>query len=87
MDMFVAPKLTKIQSFQKLIREQVLNKLLIDNKAVLEFTYSEGHLPAHAADCLRQMKKDKFIRYEGVSPLVTYDNVYKTNRIIQYKIL
>jgi len=32
------------------------------------------------------MKKKGEISFEGVSPLITYENVYKNKRIIYYKI-
>jgi hypothetical protein len=32
------------------------------------------------------MKKDGEITYDGTSPLVTYDNVYRNNKKVEYKI-
>ena len=31
------------------------------------------------------MKKDGEITFDGTSPLVTYENVYKNNREVEYK--
>jgi len=86
-DLFEGKKLTKIQKFQDILKEKVLNSELLDNKSILDFSYSEGHIPSHASDILKKMKKSKLIDFNGVSPLVTYDNVYKNNRFISYKIL
>jgi three-Cys-motif partner protein len=84
LDLFNATPPTKIESFQKSLREKVLFGELDTNKAVLDFTYSEGHIPSHAAETLRSMKKKSEISYEGTSPLITYENVYQLNRILNY---
>jgi three-Cys-motif partner protein len=85
-DLFEGIKMKKIESFKSLLRSEVLSKRLTTNAEVLNFTYREGHIPRHAADTLKQMKSDRLIDYEGSSPMITYENVYKLKRIIQYKI-
>ncbi|HSZ25628.1 MAG TPA: three-Cys-motif partner protein TcmP, partial [Cytophagaceae bacterium] len=85
-DLFEGIKMKKIDSFKSLLRSEVLSKRLTTNAEVLNFTYREGHIPRHAADTLKQMKSDRLIDYEGSSPMITYENVYKLKRIIQYKI-
>jgi len=52
----------------------------------LNFVHEEGHIGKHALECLKEMKKNGEIDYEGVSPLITYENVYRNNRIVDYKI-
>lgn len=85
--LFEERKLTKIEEFESNIRDKVLSGQIKDNFAMLEYVYNEGHIPSHAAEYLRNMKRIKEIDYEGTSPLVTYDNVYKKNKKIEYKIL
>ena len=83
--MFEGKKLTKIEQFQEDVKRKVLNEEIKNNSELLDFAYEEGHIPGHAAECLKQMKKDGEIYYEGKSPLVTYDNVHKIKKILQYK--
>jgi len=87
MDLFEEIKLTKIESFQAILKEQVMNGSLKTNADVQDFAYAEGHIPKHASDHLKEMKSKNLIKYDGVSPLVTYDNVYKEKKFINYIIL
>ena len=86
-DLFEGKKMNKVESFQSLLRNEILRGKLTTNAEVLNFAYNESHIPKHAADILRQMKKEKKISYDGTSPLVTYENVYKLKKIIKYKVL
>ncbi len=85
-DMFEGQKLTKIESFKKEVELQLLAKAISNNKELLDFAYSAGHIPKHAADCIKVLKYNGKLVYDGRSPLVTYDNVYKNLRLLEYKI-
>jgi three-Cys-motif partner protein len=85
-DLFGGKKLQKVEAFKELIRQEVLAGGIKCNADALTFTYIVGHLPKHAADTLKEMKAQKLISFEGSSPLVTYENVYKLNRFVFYKI-
>lgn len=85
MTIFDGKKLTKIEQFKANLREKVLKEEIKTNSDALEFAYQEGHIGSQAADCLKAMKRDKEIEYEGSSPLVTYENVFRLKKIIQYK--
>lgn len=82
---FAEKKLTKIEEFQQNLRDKILKKEIKNNFELLDFVYNEGHICSHAADCLKAMKREKLVDYEGVSPLVTYDNVYKIKKKLDYK--
>jgi three-Cys-motif partner protein len=84
--MFGEQKLTKINSFKKNVREKILSREISNNFQLLEYVYNEGHIGKHAANCLKEMKKNNEVRYEGASPLVTYDNVFKHRKKIDYTI-
>ncbi|MDQ6812177.1 MAG: hypothetical protein M3040_00325 [Bacteroidota bacterium] len=86
LQLFADKKLTKIEEFKQNVREKVLHKEITNNFALLDYVYNEGHLGSHAAECLKQMKKQGEVNYEGLSPLVTYENVYKKQNKIEYKI-
>ena len=86
-DLFEGKKTTKIEKFQSNLRERILNSEITDNKSALNYTYSEGHIPNHASDLLKDLKKNKIIEYDCISPLITYDNVYKNKKFIEYKLL
>jgi three-Cys-motif partner protein len=83
--LFGAPKLKKIDQFKANIRRLVLSGEISNNSELLDFTYSEGHIPTHAKETLMKMKADGEVRYDAKFPLVTYDNVYgKTPKSINY---
>lgn len=86
LDLFSGKKLTKIEEFHKNLRAKVIAMEIKNNFEALHFVHEQGHIGSHAADCLRKMKKDGEINYEGTSPLVTYDNVYRNNKKIEYKL-
>ena len=84
--MFSGKKLTKIEEFKENLRTKVLAKEITNNFDALEFVHDEGHIGKHASECLKKMKLKGEINYEGTSPLVTYENVYKKKKKIDYKI-
>jgi len=79
--------LTKIEEFKENVKQKLLSKKISNNFELLDFVYDEGHIANHASECIKEMKKNKEIAYNGISPLVTYDNVYKFKKKIEYKIL
>ncbi len=81
------PNLTKRESFGSTMEQKVLNSEIVTNKEALDFCYSEGHPAAHGLEVLRQLKKKGLVTYEGPSPLITYNQVYRIARIIQYKVV
>lgn len=86
-DLFGHKNLTKMEKFKDNVRTKILNKEITNNFELLEFTYNEGHIGSHAAEVLREMKKNKEIDYDSTSPLVTYINVYKDKKKLEYKVL
>ena len=89
LDLFVGQKLSKVDSFKNEVRELVLKEDISSNSELLDFTYSQGHIPKHSSDCLKELKKEGKIFYDGRSPLVTYDNVFnkKKKKQMLYKII
>ncbi len=81
------PMLTKMENFEKNVRERILNGLITNNAEAIAFAYSQGHLGKHVAKVIREMKKEGMISYDNTSPLVTYENVYKIGKIIKYSII
>lgn len=75
---------SKIEIFQDKVKENILSHQICDNHELFDFTLDNGHIGRHSAEVLRKMKKDKEIDYNGKSPLVTYDNVYKKKNYIKY---
>jgi three-Cys-motif partner protein len=86
-DLFGDRKLTKIEEFQFNVCEMILNGEIKSNFELLAYTYNQGHIGNHAAEYLRDLKRQKKIDYDGTSPLVTYENVYKLKKKLIYKIL
>jgi hypothetical protein len=52
----------------------------------LIFTYSCGHIPKHAVDIIKKLKKDKKIDYVGRTPALNYENVFRKRNIVNYTI-
>ena len=84
-DLFGNIQLTKIQKFQKDLREKILSKELRTNKDVYLFTLEQGHIPVHATEELKLMKQNGLITF-GRSPMINYNQVYKRKNIITYTI-
>jgi hypothetical protein len=87
LDLFSTKKLTKIEKFKENLREKILAKEIKNNFEALNFVHHEGHIGKHASECLKEMKKNKQINFEGPSPLVNYIKVFKEKRKIDYKII
>ncbi len=86
-DLWGVQKLTKVQRFKENVRVRILNEEIANNFQLLEYVHAEGQLASHAADVLREMKKQGLVTYEGASPLVTYENVYKLQKKLQYNVI
>ena len=87
LDLFEGKRPNKIERFQNELQDKLLEKSLRTNKDVLDYTLECGHIPPHASDRIKQMKKEGILTFSEKSPLVNYDQVYKNNRIITYQIL
>lgn len=85
-DLFGNKKLTKREKFKENVRNKILTREITNNFDLLEYAYKEAHIGTHAAEVLREMKKNKEVDYEGTSPLVTYNNVFKEKKKIEYKV-
>ncbi len=80
-------KPTKVEVFKEKVRGKVLAKEITNNFQLLDYALEEGHIGKHAAEVLQEMKKKGEISFEGKSPLVTYEQVYKMKRKLEYSIL
>lgn len=87
LDMFEGQKPTKIEAFQSKLRSLILSGAIKNNCDAYLLTLEEGHLGSHASEELKKMKKEGLVDYQGASPLVNYDNVFKNKKSIEYKIL
>lgn len=85
-DLFGYVEMTKMMKFKEDIRQAIISGRITNNKDAYLYALNHGHLPTHAANEIKQMKKDKIISYEERSPLVTYDKIFKENKIIKYNI-
>lgn len=86
LDMFEGRKMTKIEKFQHEFEFHLLNGNIPDNKAALIYTYSCGHIPKHAVDIVRKLKKNNKLDYVGTTPALNYENVFRNKNIVKYKI-
>lgn len=87
LDMFEGQKLTKVEKFKNELETKLLEKNTVTNKNVLMYAYSNGHIPEHAVDLLKQMRKQGKLEYEGKSPFLNYENVFRKDNIVTYKII
>lgn len=84
--LFGGTQLSKIKSFQKAVKDKVLDGTLDNNYKVLAYAYEQGHIGKHAAQALIALKKEDEITFEGsASPCVNYDKVYKEKKKVRYK--
>ncbi|MBO5233415.1 MAG: three-Cys-motif partner protein TcmP [Prevotella sp.] len=75
---------TKIERFKKCLREYILNNTVKTNEDVFLFTMEKGHIPTHATEEIKLMKKEGLIEYDARSPMVNYDEIYNNKRIIEF---
>lgn len=87
LDMFEGQKLTKVEKFKNELETKLLERNTVTNKSVLIYTYLNGHIPQHAVDLLKFMKKQGKLEYEGKSPLLNYENVFRKDNIVTYKLI
>lgn len=87
LDIFGGKKLTKIEQFQNNLKKLILDSKITTNKEAFDYVLEQGHISEHAADVVKKMKKDGLIDYDAKSPLINYEQAYKNNRIIEYKLL
>jgi len=87
LDMFEEPRLTKLENFELEVRNKIESKEITNNFEMLDFVYEQGHIGKHAADCLKQLKRNGVITYDGNSPCVTYDNVHKNRKLVNYELI
>ena len=86
LNIFNHENLTKIEAFQKMVRENILNGRLSNNLEMFIFVMEEGHVAKHAVECIKKMKKDGEISYDTRTPLLTYEN-YKSEKKVDYRII
>jgi len=87
LNLFGDTPLKKIPAFQQRLREKILRGEITNNFQAYNYALEEGHIGSHAADEIKKMKTSKLIDYEGVSPLVTYENVYTKQKMVLYKLI
>ena len=78
--LFDEGKPTKIESFQTALRRFVLAGRLTNNKEVYVFTLRAGHIPEHASDEIKKMKKEGHITYDAKSPSINYESTFGGKR-------
>jgi three-Cys-motif partner protein len=71
--LFEPKKPTKIEAFKDQLEQKIKSKSKVTNIEIFLFTLDLGHPPKHAADHLRELKRDKKIHYEGQSPRITFE--------------
>ena len=88
-DLFNGVKLTKIELFQSEFKKEVLNGRIRNNQQAFDFTLDKGHIPQHAADVMKRLKKENRVSYPGISPKISYDFCHKKNsiEIIEYRLI
>jgi hypothetical protein len=59
--MFEDKRLTKIENFQKVLSEKILNKEIKNNIEAYFYTLNQGHISYHADEKIRKLKKDNIL--------------------------
>lgn len=85
-DLFGEKKMTKVEKFQIEINKLLLEAKLTDNSEVLIYTYECGHIPQHSTEVVRQLKNEGKVLFDGRTPGINYDNVFKKKNIVKYKL-
>jgi hypothetical protein len=86
LDLFLGKRMTKIESFQNLLKKNILSKVIKNNKDAYLFTLNNGHIHKHTDELVKQLKNQKIIDYDGTSPLINYEQILKKRRIVEFRI-
>lgn len=86
LDIFEGKKPTKIEQFAKTLRHNILKGELKTNKDIYQYTLMQGHIANHASSEIKNMKKEGLINYDEKSPLINYEQIFRNERIIYYKV-
>ncbi|HTE31975.1 MAG TPA: three-Cys-motif partner protein TcmP [Chryseolinea sp.] len=86
LDIFEGRKMTKVETFKIELEELILSGSLKDNRELLIYTYEAGHLPTHSVEVMKRLKKNGKILYDGKTPAINYENVFKKKNIVEYKL-
>lgn len=88
-DLFEGRKLSKIELFQSKFEKEVLNGRIRNNQQAFDFTLDKGHIPQHATDVMKRLKKENMVSYPGISPKISYDFCHKKNsiEIVEYRLI
>ena len=85
LDLFGLQKPTKVERFKQDLREKIISRVLVTNKDVYDYTLEQGHIPLHAKEEVKRMKKEGLVDF-NISPMINYEQVYKKQNIISYMI-
>jgi three-Cys-motif partner protein len=86
LDMFSDKKFTKIEKFQNDLEGKLLKNELPTNKDVLLYAYSCGHVHSHASIVIRKLKLAGKLTFDGRTPALNYENVFRKENIVQYEV-
>lgn len=85
LDIFSNKKLTKIEAFHFNLEDKVKTLRNTTNIAMYAYTLDQGHPPSHANAHLRQLKKQRKIDFEGISPKIKYFGFHKNEELVNIK--
>ena len=84
--LFGSKKMTKLEKFQNDLEKKILKGELVTNQDVLIYTYESGHSPQHSTELVKRLKGAQ-LHYEGRTPGINYDNVFKKKNIVNYTLI
>ena len=88
LDIFEGKQLNKVERFKHLLREEILNKHITNNKENYNYQNAIEDITPHATDAVRALKREKLISYDAKQPLISYEKTYgKNKQIITYRLL
>lgn len=87
LDIWHGKKMTKIERFQDELSLWIKTGQIKTNKDALLFTYENGHIPQHAVETIKGLKRSKIIDYDARTPMLNYDNVFRKRNVLTYKLI
>jgi len=85
LEMFGDAKPTKIEVFEQNLEKFINSSRVTTNKEIFVFAMEAGHPAKHATECLKKLRKEGKIEYEGRSPKVTFDALSDKDGVITIK--
>lgn len=84
--LFGKRKLSKIETFERELKELILSRKTVSNVELYFFTLQSGHIDKHAQNLVRRLKKEGIISFSG-HPNISYNKCCKDEECKYFEVI